>query len=356
MPEQKTSSPHSGKGTTTTAPQPQGPGPELLHVRGLIDKGEWKQALVQLDRMQQSTTKNLEGRTATATIHLLKARALLHLGEITKSWAESDRAISMAKLAQAYAIEAEAQCVVANILWKKSELGKALIVLDKAFESATKAKDERVLGIVSLERASIHGKQKDFHSAEREYREAILALEKVGEQRQLARAYNNFAHIFVYQDQWAKAEEMFAKGKRLAEKAGLRSAAAWAAFNRAEALFELMRVDEAQRELEYAMPILEEAGDTHGMVIARGIYSTILATRKDFEGAEAELKKAEQLFEKLELPSLKAKLIFQQGLLSKFKGEKAEAIRLFREAKDLFTTSGSESDVARIDKQLKELA
>jgi len=349
MPTDKTTSPAKG-------PLDPSPTTVLSEISGLIDKGDWKVALTKLDAFQQATPRTIETRPTIAMAHLLKARALLHLGEITKAWAESDRAISLAKEAAQPAIEAEAQCVIANIHWKKGELDKALAVLAKAQETAKRSKDERVLGIVSLETAAVHSKKNDFDNAEREYRDAILALEKVGDQRQLARAYNNFAHVFVYQGQWQKAEEMFLKCRRLSEKAGFMSIAAWAAFNRAEALFELLRVDEARKELDWALPLLEKMGDIHGQVIAHGLYCIIYAKGGDFAKAEEHIKKAESLAVKLELSSLKGRLLFQRALLHKFKGEKSKAVKLLKEAKELFTKQGNLSEVLRIDKEIKGLS
>lgn len=328
----------------------------LNEISGLIDKGDWKLALTKLDAFQQATPRTIETRPIIAMVHLLRARTFLHLGEITKAWAESDRAISLAKEAAKPAIEAEAQCVIANIYWKKGELDKALSVLVKALDSARRSKDERVLGIVSLETAAVHSKKNDFDSAEREYRDAILALEKVGDQRQLARAYNNFAHVFVYQGQWQKAEEMFLKCRRLSEKAGFMSIAAWAAFNRAEALFELLRVDEAKKELDWALPVLEKLGDIHGQVIANGLYCIVYAKGGDFAKAEEHIGKAEGLAVKLELSSLKGRLLFQRALLHKFKGEKAKAVKLFTQAKDVWTKQGNLSEILRIDQEIKGLS
>jgi tetratricopeptide (TPR) repeat protein len=343
--------------TTPASKEPLDSSPTtvLNDISGLIDKGDWKLALTKLDAFQQATPRTIETRPVIAMVHLLRARAFLHLGEITKAWAESDRAISLAKEAMEPAIEAEAQCVIANIHWKKGELDKALTILVKALDNAKRSKDERVLGIVSLETAAVHSKKNDFDSAEREYRDAILALEKVGDQRQLARAYNNFAHVFVYQGQWQKAEEMFLKCRRLSEKAGFMSIAAWAAFNRAEALFELLRVDEAKKELDWAMPVLERLGDLHGQVIANGLYCIVYAKGGNFTKAEEHIGKAESLAVKLELSSLKGRLLFQRALLHKFKGERSKAVKLFKEAKELFTKQGNLSEVTRIDKELKAL-
>lgn len=346
------------KGTTGSGAQGPTKGPEaaLKELRDMVDKGDWKQALAGLDELQQATPKNIETRPVIATCHLLRARALLHMGDLTKAWAEGDRAIAIAKEAGRPAIEAEAMCAVANVHWKKGRLDKALEILEKASAAAKLSKDERVQGIVSLEKATVHMKTQAYDDAEREYRDAILALEKVGEQRQLARAYNNFAHVFYYQGLWEKAEEMFLKCRRLSEKAGFRSIGAWAAFNRAEALLELKRVDEARKELDWAMPILEALGDTYGLVVTNSIYSVVHAMEKDFVKADASLEKARQLNQKIDIPHMKGRLAYYQGLVCKYRGEKARAIKLFKEAKEVYVKIGSTSEVHRIEKELKALS
>jgi tetratricopeptide (TPR) repeat protein len=327
----------------------------LRDIRDLIDKGEWKQGLAKLDAFNQVTPRTIENRPINAMAHLLKARALLSLGEIAKAWAEGDRAIALAKEALQPAIEAEAICVLANIHWKKGKFDQALSVLEKANEAAARSKDERVMGIVNLEKASVHMKTKDYDVAEREYRQAIVALEKVGELRQLARAYNNFAHVFFYQAQWQKAEEMFLKCKRISEKGGFRSIGAWASFNRAEALIELDRLDEAQKELEWALPVLEELGDVYGQTVANSVHGVIHARKGDFARAEAQLEKARQLAERLDLPVLKGRLAYEYGLLNKLRGDIQAASILFKEARDIYMRHGATSELVRIEKELKEL-
>ena len=333
-----------------------GPEATLKHLRDHVDKGDWKTALTEIDALQQSTPKTLETRAIMASCHLLRARALMHLGDFTKAWAESDRAQSLAKEALRPAIEAEAMCVVANIHWKKGKLHEALSLLEKATVVAKASNDDRVQGIVNLELASVHMKKLDYNDAEREYREAILALERAGDHRQLARAYNNFAHVYLYQSLWQRAEEMFLKCRKLSEKAGFRSAGAWASFNRADALLELGKVKEAKAELDRALPILEELGDTYGQVVTKSIYSVVYAMEGDFALAEGSLDAAVELNKKIDIPHLKGRLSRDRAIVCKLRGDKTKAIKLLKEARDVYQALGSTSEVTRADRKLKEIS
>ena len=341
---------------TTSNQASTGPEAALKHLRDHVDKGDWKVALTEIDALQQSTPKTLETRAIIATCHLLRARALVSLGDFTKAWAESDRAQALAKEALRPAIEAEAMCVVANIHWKKGKLVEALALLEKASVVAKASNDDRVQGIVNLEMASVHMKTLDYNDAEREYRDAILALERAGDHRQLARAYNNFAHVFLYQGLWQRAEEMFLKCRKLSEKAGFRSAEAWASFNRADALLELEQVKEAKVELDRALPILEELGDTYGQVVTKSIYSVIYAMEGDFSKAEKTLAAAKDLNKKIDIPHMKGRLSRDQAMICKFRGDKTKAIKFLKEARDVYQTLGSTSEVARTERKLKEIS
>jgi tetratricopeptide (TPR) repeat protein len=321
----------------------------------MIDKGDWKQALVEIDELQQSTPKTLETRSILASCHLLRARALQHLGDLTKAWAESDRAIKIAKDAKEPAIEAEAMCVVANIHWKKGKLDESLAVLEKAAAAALAAKDDRTKGIVSLEMASVHMKKEEYSDAEREFRDAILSLERSGEKRHLVRAYNNFAHVFFYQGLWQKAEEMFLKCKKLAERSGYRTIGAWAAFNRAESLIELKRMGEAKTELSWALPILEEVGDNYGQAVTTSIYSVISAMEGDFVKSEEYLARAVELNKKIDIPHMAGRLAYDRAMICKYRGDRTHAVKLLKEAREVYQRTGATSEIARIDKKLAEL-
>jgi tetratricopeptide (TPR) repeat protein len=333
-----------------------GPEAALKHLRDHVDKGDWKTAVTEIDALQQSTPKTLETRAIMASCHLLRARALMHLGDFTKAWAESDRAQALAKEALRPAIEAEAMCVVANIHWKKGKLLEALALLEKASVVAKASNDDRVQGIVNLEMASVHMKKLEYNDAEREYREAILALERAGDHRQLARAYNNFAHVFLYQGLWPRAEEMFLKCRKLSEKAGFRSAGAWASFNRADALLELDKVKEAKEELDRALPILEELGDIYGQVVTKSIYAVVYAMEGDYVKAEGSLEAAVELNKKIDIPHLKGRLSRDRAMVFKFRGDKTKAIKLLKEAREVYQSVGSTSEVTRADRKLKEIS
>jgi len=335
---------------------PSGPEATLRHLRDHVDKGDWKTALTEIDSLQQSTPKTLETRAIMASCHLLRARALMHLGDFTKAWAESDRAQVLAKEALRPAIEAEAMCVVANIHWKKGKLHEAHALLEKAFVVASASNDDRVIGIVNLEMASVHMKTQEYGEAEREYREAILALERAGDHRQLARAYNNFAHVFLYQGMWQRAEEMFLKCRKLSEKTGFRSAAAWASFNRADALLELDKVKDAKEELDRALPILDELGDIYGQTVTKSIYSVIYAMEGDFAKAEKTLEMAKELNKKIDIPHMKGRLAHDLSMICKFRGDKSKAIKLLKEARDVYQAVGSTSEVARMERKIKEIS
>ena len=333
-----------------------GAAPTLRYLQEMIDKGDWKQALVGIDELQQSTPKTLETRSILATCHLLRARALQSLGDLTKAWAESDRAIKIAKDAQQADIEAEAMCVVANIHWKKGKLEESLAVLEKAAAVAMIAKDDRVKGIVSLEMASVHMKKEEYSDAEREFRDSILSLERSGEKRHLVRAYNNFAHVYYYQGMWQKAEEMFLKCKKLAERSGYRSIGAWAAFNRAESLIELKRLGEAKTELDWALPILEDIGDIYGQVVTTSINSVISAMEGDFVRSEELMGRAAELNKKIDIPHMAGRLAYDRALVCTFRGDKTRAAKLLKEAREVYQRIGSKSEVTRVDRKLHELS
>jgi tetratricopeptide (TPR) repeat protein len=322
----------------------------LDEARSLMDKGEWTKSVDSLQELLTKNTGDLAAKPAIAKGYFLRAQALVHMAELSKAFEDCCQAQIMDQ-----ATEGEALRLLGNISWKRADYKKAIEFLLKAHEIAKNTKNLRLDGMVHLELGTTYSNTGDLNSADREYREAILVLERVGDARELGRAYNNFANNFVYLQKYDKAAEMFAKTKKMAEKAGDQSLAAWGAFNRAECLVELGATKEAMLELEWALPILEKIGDNYGVVGAVQIYGLAYAKMEDWENAEKFLKRARDMANKNGMPVSEAKVIRDQGRMYSWMGDKEKAMQFFKEARDVFEKQGSKREQLRVEADIKAL-
>jgi tetratricopeptide (TPR) repeat protein len=334
---------------------PKDPKDIIVEARKLMDKAEWKKATEALKEILVTPSKDPLVQPSLARAYAMRAQCQAHMGDLEKAGVDCLKALTMARELMDAAVEGEALRLQANFAWKKADYKTALDLLPKALEIAKRIKDIRLEGMVHLEMGTVHTFTDDNLLAEREYREAVLALEKAGDMRELARAYNNFADNFMTLRKWDKAAEMFAKCKKFAEKVGDEGFVAWGAFNRAACLIELDKPKDAQQELDLSIPILERTQDYNGLMFAFEIRGLVYAKFNDWGQAEEYLIKARRLAQKVKMPVAEAGIIRDIGRIYKMRGDKDKAILYLNEAKGIFEKFGAKRELARVVEELKGL-
>jgi len=320
-----------------------------------MNKAQWKMAVEDLADAITSASKNQTLKSQLGQAHLMRAQCLVHMGEFDKAIEDSNKALAISKAIMDASLEGETLRLQANFAWKRGEYKTALDLLPRSLDIAKRIKDIRLEGMVHLELATTYTLMDENILAEREYREAVLALEKSGDVRELARAYNNFADNFMTLRNWEKAAEMFAKCRKFAEKVGDEGYIAWGSFNRATCLIELDRPQEAMKDLELAIPILEKTEDYNGLLAAFESKGLAFGKLKDWKQAEEYLLKARRLAQKVKMPVPEGMIIRDIGRVYKWRGDKEKAALYFNEAKTIFEKHGAKRELARIEKELKGL-
>jgi tetratricopeptide (TPR) repeat protein len=328
----------------------------LNEAKAHMDKAEWKKAVEVLNSVFTEQAKDPVAKQAVAMAHFLRAQCLVHMGDLEKATDDCNHALVLAKASVDILVEGEALRLLGNIGWKKADYKTALEHLNRAHEIACQLKDDRLEGMVHLELGAVYMQTKDHLVSEREFREAVLALEKAGDLRELARAYNNFANNFTFQKKWEKAAEMFGKCKKIAEKVGDEGFIAWGAFNRAECLLELGDPKAAMKELELAIPILERTDDRIGLLGAYQVAGLTYAKMGNWKEAEEFLIKARRLAQRQKMPVAEGSILRDIGRIFKWRGDKDKAILYFKEAQDLFEKHGAKSELERLNDEMKDLA
>ena len=169
----------------------------LAQCKLMLDKGERRQALVQLDALTLALLNDQLMRRELARAYVLKAESHLNLCEFTKAQDACNKAMVISREIRDTSIEASALRILGNMCWKRGELQTALEDLIRALELAVELKDPALEGTIRVDKATVLGHMGDIGASERDFREAMLLLEKVGDQRELARAYNNLANTIM---------------------------------------------------------------------------------------------------------------------------------------------------------------
>jgi tetratricopeptide (TPR) repeat protein len=328
----------------------------LAQARSLLDKGEGKQALELIDSFLKATPTSVINRSLIAKATVLKAESLLLLSDFSKAQDNCEKAVAISKQVKDPSIEAEALRMMGNMCWKKGDLKLALEQLGKALEMAQTLKALRLEGKVRIDMATTLGHMGELSSSEREFREAILALEKAGDTNELSRAYNNLGNVILHARNFDRASQMFAKSKKLCERIKDLPNAAFAAMNRAECLVELDKAPEALEELEMARPIIEGTGDSYALMGLHNIFGIVFAKMKEYSRSQEHLVTARGLAHQLATPLSEAKIIVDIGRMHKWKGEKDKALQFFKEAKAIYEKAGAKRDLQFLLNEMGEMA
>lgn len=327
---------------------------ELDEVRELLDKGEWKQALERAESIIAANASSVTGKSVLARATVLKAEAQLKLADYDKLKETCEKAIALSKQVREPLLEAEALRMLGNMAWKKGEFKEALGHLDRALEIAQSNKDLRLEGRVRIDKGMTLSHTGEHTAAERELREAILALEKAGAGNELPRAYNNLGVTILAAKNFERAAQMFAKCKKLAEKAGDQSMAAFGAMNRAECLMELDKCPEALDELNAALPIFERNGNKYSLMAVNNIFGLVYAKMREWSRAEDHMLEARILAQEIPMPLAEAMITADLGRIYKWRGDKNKAMQLFKEAKEILERLGAKTNLQAVLDEMKE--
>jgi tetratricopeptide (TPR) repeat protein len=325
----------------------------ISEAKTLMDQGEMRKASEILDRIIGLPAADTETKKLLARALTMMARILV-FNNLPMAKDCSEKALSLSKDLLDRSLEAEALCAMSNVAWKLGEFTKALEHLAKALDIDKAIKDKRLEGIARIEKGTILTYQGDMDAAEREFREAILALEKAGDQAQMARAYNNLGDCYIATKKYDRAAEMFTKCKKFSEKTGNKMMLAWGASNLGDCHLEMGRYEAAKTEFEQALPYFERTRDIRGLIAVNQAYGLVCAKIGNWDKADEHFTIALRLTQKNKSPVDEGKTYVRMATMYSWRGDKEKARRYLEKAIGLFERHGADQDKAWAEKQLKE--
>jgi tetratricopeptide (TPR) repeat protein len=328
----------------------------LDEANALLEKADWKKAVAVLDVLTDERSEDPRTTKLYAKAILLRGYCASELSLLARAIKDYEKALSLAGSLKDPLLQGELNARLVNAHWRKGDRDEAIAYLDKAQRFVDATKDLWLGGLVHLERATLHMLVLKPEVVEKEYRDAILALEKAGDMRELARAYNNLGTNFLYREDFKRAAEIFEKCKKIAQRGGYDPFVAWGSFNRAGCLSELGMYKEALAELDSAMPILIRTHDDFGVEGAQQAYGLTYARMKDWDKAEEHFLIARAMAKKCEMPFAEGEVLYDMARMYKWRGDKVRAKRFFKEAREIFEKLVATHEVEKIDRDLKEMS
>jgi len=328
----------------------------LDEANALLAKSDWKKAVEVLDVLKDERPEDPKTAKLYTKAILLRGYCASELSLLSRAITDYELALKIADSLKDPLLQGELNARLVNAHWRKGDRDVALAYLEKAQRFVDISKDLRLGGLVHLERATLQMLVQKPEVVEKEYREAILALEKAGDVYELARAYNNLGTNFLYREDFKRAAEIFEKCKKIAKRGGYDPYVAWGSFNRAGCLSELGMYKEALAELDNAMPILLRTHDDFGVEGAQQAYGLTYARMKDWDKAEEHFLIARSMAKKCEMPFAEGEVLYDMARMYKWRGDKSRAVRFLKEAREIFVKVVATHEVEKIDRDMKEMS
>ena len=346
----KTSSTTSGSRAGTRSD----PEAALEEAKGLIMKAEWVKASTLIGKHVQKPPPDARSKSVLIKLLLARAFALAEMSDLNGAEKDSLMALSQSRELKDAKLEGEALRQLANVTWKKGDIKKAEGYLDEVQAIASKFDDERLRGLVHLERGTIFCQTTRLDLAEREYREAVLSLVKAGDLQEQARAFNNLGCTVYFTKDYERGVEVFSKARKLAQRAGNSSLISWGAINLAVCLYELGRFREALDELNIALPVLERSKDIVGILSVHETKGLIYSRMGEWEKAEKHLFKGLALAQRSGMPLNEGRAFADIAKMYKWRGNKEMAARNFKKALDILDKLGAKTEAEKVREDMND--
>ncbi|HKX13103.1 MAG TPA: protein kinase, partial [bacterium] len=223
-----------------------------------------------------------------AQAHEALGASLLATGQIKAAEAALRQVFPLYKAAQDAAGQARVYALMAEVVEKGGEVGKALQLHQQALNLAASAPEkERLQGKIEKAIAELYARATDFDSAENRFQTALGLLEGVGRGDDLAEAYADYASLCLLQGDPDRAELFCNEGL------------AWALFYRRPALQAKVyrnwaKVHAAREDAAFAIGRYGEAIEVLARSGDRLALGEILVERSEYQDKYRDLVSAEK--------------------------------------------------------------
>jgi len=327
---------------------------ELLNkAESYLVKGEYKVASGIVEKFFIDVPEKDRAPPLLIRAHLLSARALTYKAQYNEAIRHCLDALMLADRTSDVKAQAWSMRWLGYIHWRKGDFHKALEHGTDALRRARMAGEKELEGMLHVDMGSAYVGLGERQKGDTEQRTAIAILEMVPGSTELARAYNNLGDNLKRGGDVEKAAIYFSRCKATAGDNISRKA--WGGFNRADCLMEMGRLDEAKRELDEAIPLIERSGDSYGRAVAYKYLGLLNARTKDWSGAKRNLELARDLARQNAMPVAEAMVLRDMGRMYIWKGELAMARKNLTEARDIFKRHGSTAEAERTEKMIAEV-
>lgn len=293
--------------------------------------------------------------TSSPTLALLFGIALARLGRHAEGARWVDIALKQARERGDRAIEARALNVQGAIALEAGRIDEAATYFSRALEEATRDADHATVGRCSNNLGIIANLRGDYGRAIGSYTMAMASFQQVALHRGVSEARHNLGIAYRDQGDLATALTTAEGAVEEAEAASDRALAAQTRAGRAETRILSGEAELGHREVERALAMHRELGDTVGEAEDLRVFALALAALGDTEQAESTLRAVTERAEASERPLLAAQARRDLAHLLKRLGRVAEAKDFALTGRAQFSQLGAAAEVRKLDELIRQL-
>lgn len=273
-------------------------------------------------------------------------------GRFDEALSRFEQARDLALARQDDELRARAETGIGNVHYAHGAYSQARaayrVALGLTTDALMRAKVTLNLGVI----ANIEGQ---LDEAQAHYQRSRIAFAGVGDRAGEAMALQNLGMLYADRRQWDEAEQAYRDCLALAEAAGNRQMIANVLCERSEVRCGRGRYEEAIAACDHALTVFAEIGDAIGRGEALRWRGHAQRELGQFENAERTLTEAIGIARHGRVALLEAEATRELAATLVAAGNRAEGVRRYERARDLFTSLGAERDVAEVRAALAAL-
>jgi len=249
---------------------------------------------------------------------------------------------------------------LAEALGATGELARAEALLAEGLELARAAQDERLVAHLGLQRwrwRLFTGPDAPAETVRREAERRAAVLERLGDQRGLAQAWQLVAFVDAFQNRFEDELAALVRGLRHAKRAGdRRLQASLAGMVSVALLYGPTPLDRAAARAERVLRDAREGGDLLGEADALFDLGQLAARRGDAVAARARLAESAATYQQLGLARAQARIVMEAGANELLADDPAAAEVQLRRAYRAFERMGDSGSCSTVAAWLAEAA
>jgi tetratricopeptide (TPR) repeat protein len=292
----------------------------------------------------------------------LLAEALRWKGTLHREQGETEAGYRCYKESLRYAVRCgsvncKAHCYncLAIIAQRRGNLNECERLYMHAADLASKAGDNRLLGIIEHNRGVLMNMRGKYAAAEARYASGLRAFENVGDDQSVSSVLNNLGILYTKLGHYQRAVETLGRGLDIARARNDAVNESILTLNLAEAWVTSGRLDQAEDACTLALELARDRGDHLTMAGALKCRARIERERGAFGSSISTLRIGIREAEVLEDRLLQAEMLRELGQTSKALGNAADARLAWREAAESFEGLDARHEAAEINALLASL-